>query len=112
MFGVAVETDRERAARRSPWPTVASGEDRTAEVRESLAAIRPATRSDCRGGLRPCPFVGCGYHALHARIFGTDGRPPVPLKAALAGLDARASCLLDEREGWARPASAGRTLDA
>jgi hypothetical protein len=24
-------------------------------------AARPRTRGDCRGGLRPCPFVGCRY---------------------------------------------------
>ena len=24
--------------------------------------IRPSTREDCRGGIRPCPWVSCAYH--------------------------------------------------
>jgi hypothetical protein len=23
---------------------------------------RPKTRGDCKGGIRPCPFVGCRFH--------------------------------------------------
>lgn len=26
--------------------------------------IRPVTRGDCRGGIRPCPFVGCRFNLL------------------------------------------------
>lgn len=32
------------------------------ELRAELAVSRPATRADCVGGLRPCPFLGCRYH--------------------------------------------------
>jgi hypothetical protein len=28
----------------------------------STTHCRPTTRGECRGGLRPCPFVGCRYH--------------------------------------------------
>ncbi len=27
-----------------------------------LERARPQTRAECRGGLRPCPFVSCRYH--------------------------------------------------
>lgn len=38
---------------REPWQVDASAE---------LEYERPATRGDCIGGERPCPFVGCRYH--------------------------------------------------
>lgn len=33
-----------------------------AEVLPALEAERPRTRSQCVGGTRPCPWVGCRYH--------------------------------------------------
>ena len=32
------------------------------EDSEMLEAERPVCRRDCRGGLRPCPFVSCKFH--------------------------------------------------
>ena len=32
------------------------------QVREELEELRPRSRSDCREGIRPCPWVGCQYH--------------------------------------------------
>src|SRR5229473_1640286 len=40
------------------------------ELRELLEA-RPKTRADCRGGFRPCPWVGCRYNLyLHINAQG------------------------------------------
>ncbi len=32
------------------------------ELLHELADNRPATRADCQGGERPCPFLSCRYH--------------------------------------------------
>lgn len=34
----------------------------SAEDFDELDALRPKTRAECRGGIRPCPFVACKYH--------------------------------------------------
>jgi hypothetical protein len=39
----------------------------------ALALARPRTRSDCEGGLRPCPFVSCKYN-LYLDIAEPDAR--------------------------------------
>lgn len=32
------------------------------EVTQWLEALKPRLRSECRGGMRPCPHVSCKYH--------------------------------------------------
>ena len=47
---------------------------RVEEALSQMAAHRPKSRKDCRGGLRPCPFVSCKFHLfldLSAKKRGT-----------------------------------------
>lgn len=32
------------------------------ESNRGFESARPRTRGECRGGIRPCPFVSCRYH--------------------------------------------------
>lgn len=48
---------RERDRERRSLPIVANVAD--VDVDESEL---PASRSECRGGMRPCPFVSCRFH--------------------------------------------------
>ena len=34
------------------------------ENKRHLPIVRPTTRADCRGGVRPCPFVACRFNLL------------------------------------------------
>lgn len=45
---------RERRQAKAPAPAVAAPEDDLPRL--------PATRAECAGGQRPCPFVSCKYH--------------------------------------------------
>lgn len=36
---------------------------------------RPQSRAECKGGCRPCPWVGCRYHLLLEVGEKTGGRP-------------------------------------
>lgn len=38
--------------------------DATQEELDDLEKLRPATRQDCAGTPRPCPFVGCEHHVF------------------------------------------------
>lgn len=59
-----------------------------------LLPARPVTRADCVGGERPCPWVSCWHHALHARLTGAN--PPADDDAAVALLEELpVSCVLD-----------------
>ena len=78
-------------------------QDSTDETRDTLEDIRPKTRSDCRQGIRPCPFLACQYHALHALVIPEDGTRPRLDMALIAKLDATNSCHLDVEEGLVEP---------
>ena len=78
-------------------------QDSLDETRDTLEDIRPKTRSDCREGIRPCPFLSCQYHALHAMVVTEDGTRPRLDMALIAKLDATNSCHLDVEEGLVEP---------
>jgi hypothetical protein len=61
-----------------------------------LERARPRTRSECRGGLRPCPFVSCRYH-LFLDVNPDNGsvRFNFPDKSVA---ELEASCALDVAE--------------
>lgn len=65
---VASTRDRRRSGRkravraRTIRPTHLARSELARELLDLLDAERPRTRSECAGGPRPCPHVGCKHH--------------------------------------------------
>jgi len=78
---------------------------------DPVAAVRPRTRGDCVGGVRPCPFVGC-RHSLYLEV-----TPKGSLKINFPAIDpgsmvAAESCALDVADSGAQSLYAvGRLLN-
>jgi hypothetical protein len=51
---------------------------------------RPRTRGDCKGGLRPCPWVSCEHHLASEEAFAGEGEFDVDRLDTM-----RATCTLD-----------------
>ena len=63
------------------------------EVDAEVEALRPRTRSECKGGMRPCPFILCKYH-LYLDVSPRTGS----IKLNFPDLDVdelKESCVLD-----------------
>jgi len=70
------------------------------EDEEPVSNIRrPKNRSECRDGLRPCPWVGCKYH-LYLDVREDTGSIKFNFPS-LDPLDLKETCALDmaDREG-------------
>lgn len=93
---------RRRRRARTAW-TRRSDQDVLDTAEDTLEEVRPRTRGDCREGIRPCPFLGCQYHALHSLVVPTDGSRPRLDLALIAKLDETNSCHLDVQEGLVDP---------
>lgn len=93
---------RRRRRARAAWGRP-SEQDLMGESLTTLEEVRPQTRGDCREGIRPCPFLSCQFHALHALVVPVDGGRPRLDLALVAQLDETNSCHLDVEEGLVAP---------
>lgn len=108
-------SDRPRSSR-SKTRTIlqlskAVAEDRDLIPPDELDFRRPQTRTECRDGLRPCPFVGCKFHLYldvnpkngHIKFNFPDQEP----------WDLEETCVLDlaEQEGGMILEEVGRFLN-
>lgn len=79
-----------RATRKAREEAAAKDDDppATAEELAQLDRLRPRCRSECRGGPRPCPWVGCRYHLMldvHGRsILAARARMPETMRETCA----------------------------
>ncbi len=83
----------EGGAQRVHLPVYDDGSDRSVEHPDGHQ--RPRTREECRGGPRPCPWVGCGHHLAWSSV--AQGTPAgLAVDRAVDQLSAdRPSCVLD-----------------
>lgn len=58
-----------------------------------LPPVRPRTRGDCRGGVRPCGWVSCRHHMVHA--FGKWWREGTEDELADLALGLAHTCTID-----------------
>lgn len=93
------------------WSTTSIKEQRHEQRRERLLGEveqlglelepRPQKRSDCKDGIRPCPYLGCRYHlALDVTDAGSLQQPDADLD------DLEETCSLDVAD------RGGMTLEA
>jgi hypothetical protein len=81
---------------------VVYGAELSDKVDWPAGVTRPRTRGECRGGPRPCPFVGCRYHLfLEVVSSGHALRLPRGLAVPPEALPPEASCALDLAEARA-----------
>jgi hypothetical protein len=58
--------------------------------------MRPRTREDCAGVLRPCPYVTCRHNLFVDGTEGKDGRSYLKKSCAEPDqMDPKSSCVLD-----------------
>jgi len=97
----ATEEPRIRARTRRPVRLDRSEREELAFLGGDLDESRPATRGECVGGLRPCPFVGC-RHNLFLDVNPKNGNLKFNFPAPSPWeMPPDESCALDiaEREG-------------
>lgn len=75
----------------------------------ALKAARPVTRGDCVGGIRPCPWMTCRHHLVHAQ----QGFKSMTADAMLVRLEAMPeTCALDVADrGGEHLETVGNALD-